>query len=481
MGIHETPLPRRTTPTRLIISAALILGGIMSVLAALDRPTAMAHQAAQTAPAANEPLPYKVRLPMVARNYDAAPPIVSVQVYGDMVNTTPLTRVLESKATWVRNQFFWSSIEPSNTTPANYSWSSLDAQMQAVKDAKVNLIFTIVGYPAWATQSGQWSQCAPLKNPADLAEFAAALAARYPFVHYFEFCNEPDRNVWFGMHGVEYAAMLNAVYPAVKAANPSANVVLGGMALDWFIDEGGPFDRYFLRDVLSHCSGGCFDVANFHYYPQFRWRWDQYGPDIIGKANWIKQQLIQYNYPRPIITTETTWPSATSWGSPELQARFVPKVYTRGMAAGLLAVTWFSLIDVDSGLSGLMDANHTPRPAYYAMANFSTLLDNATFQRQIPPVEVGAAQVEAYEFSAPGTTGPKRLDVYWYECPSIAISLPYPTDCTDSSEIKINATRVARIDKLGNRVIINDQDDGVTDGRIQLTIQSSPIYIDYQP
>src|SRR3990172_1880632 len=112
--------------------------------------------------------------------------------------------------------------------------------------------------------------------------------------------------------------MLRSVYPAVKSANPDAKVVMGGLAMDyeyWF-------DLNFLADVLSNCRGAqCFDVANFHYYPPFRWRWEGYGRDLIGKANYVRQVLTAYGYSRPVICTESSWGTNPQWGSTVLQMR----------------------------------------------------------------------------------------------------------------------------------------------------------------
>lgn len=490
MSTNHTARHGPSLALRRFIIAALLVAGALGLLM-VARPVALAGPLALTSDvtrqvisdtlAVDEPPPYHLRLPVIANNYAEITPVVGVQTYGTFNGSTaPLAPIISSKTTWVRNQFFWNSIEPDNRTPANYNWAGLDAQMQLVRDSKVNLIFTIISFPEWATESGVREDCNSLKNPNDLVEFVSALVARYPYVRFWELCNEPDRVGRFGTKGAQYANLLKAIYPAVKAANPTANVVMGGLALDWFVDEGGPFDRYFLTDVLANCSGTCFDIANFHYYPLYRYRWEPYGRDIVGKANWIRQQLIQYNYARPIIVTETTWPSASSWGSPELQARFVAKSYARGMAAGLLLVTWYSLVDVDTSLPGLLDANHTPRSAFAALTTFTGLMNKARFRRAIPAAETGSARVEAYEFRVPGVGGEKRLDIYWYDCTSM-LDTPFPADCTGSAQISIVAEQVARTDKLGSRTVINDQDDGANDGRVRLTIQSSPIYIDYQP
>ena len=419
---------------------------------------------------------HQLFVPLLMRNYDEFIPPIGIQMYGSLGPSNGFTRVVESKASWVRTQALWADIEPVNTTPDQYQWSALDASLQATFDANVNVLVTIDDNPAWASpyRSG------PVTNVADLQEFVGALVVRYPQVKYWEFYNEPDRVGRFGLNGIAYAQMLQAIYPNVKAANATAQVVMGGLALDNFIEEGGPFDRNFLPDVLAHCAGTCFDVANFHYYPFYRWRWEPYGHDLIGKANYVWQVLAAYNYIRPLIDSETGWPSATNWGSPELQARYVPKVYARSYAAGLPLAIWYAMIDADSGNPGLLDPSLTPRPAYVALQTATSLLSPARFVRTIPATETGSPNLEGYQFSAPGLSGRKRLDVYWYDCPSMSSGLP-PVDCDDVAPLRLAATRVAKLDKLGTRLIVDDTDDGYRDGFVTLGVLSSPIYIDYEP
>ncbi len=420
---------------------------------------------------------YQVWLPIVLRFYENFDPLVGVQMYGDLSPSGTLTSVVEANAAWIRTPVAWATIEPTNTTPDNYQWAGLDASIQAARDAHARLVLTIEDNPSWAALL----EDGPVNNIADLQEFVGALVRRYPDVIDWEFYNEPDALRRFAFNGAGYAAMLQAIYPVVKAANPNAQVVMGGLALDWFTDEGGQFDRYFLRDVLTHCAGPCFDVANFHYYPFFRPRWESYGRDIIGKANYVRQQLALYGYVRPVIATETSWPSGLTWGSPGLQARGLPKLFTRGWAARLPIVIWFSLVDAEISQSGLLDSALTPRPAYYALQTWTSLLNTAHFVRTIPYTETGSPQVEGYQFDALGLSGHTRLDIYWYDCPSLASFVDVPTDCDDVAPLAITATRVAKIDMFGNRVIVDDVDDGYRDGVVHLGVLSSPIYIDYEP
>src|SRR5690606_22326628 len=114
-------------------------------------------------------------------------------------------------------------------------------------------------------------------------------------VTYFEFYNEPERfcggTISWGADGDKYAAMLTAVYPVGKAANPNGPVVFGGIDYDWFssVDKttrtcntngvaewpvrGGGFAIEFLDDVLAAGGGDYFDVMNFHFYELFKQNW----------------------------------------------------------------------------------------------------------------------------------------------------------------------------------------------------------------
>jgi hypothetical protein len=421
----------------------------------------------------------QVLLPAVMDGYDPTLPPFAIQMYGSIDASNGFTRVVESGAKWVRLPVLWRNIEPANTTPANYNWSALDASVQTATASDVHLILTIDYNPSWAAalESG------PVYNPADLQEFVGALVARYPQVDYWEFYNEPDSLNRFANNGAGYAAMLQSVYPVVKAANPNAKVVMGGVAMDWFIENGGLFDSNFLEEVLSHCSGACFDIANFHYYPVFRHVWESYGRGIIGKANRVRQVLAAYGYNRPVICTEASWAAGAQWGSPELQARYVPKVYVRSYAAGLLMTSWFALTDADLSDPGLLGPGLVPRPSYAAYRTLTSRLRGARFVRAIPSSETGSARLEGYEFSVPGAGGRKRLDVYWYDCPSLVVPGYLPSDCSNTAPLKINASSIAKTDKLGATVILRDADDGQVDGRVTIPggVDTNPIYIDYAP
>lgn len=103
-------------------------------------------------------------------------------------------------------------------------------------------------FSRWSTsaaiQIGRPRLPAAPSPPAYLPKFASFLSAlvnRYskpPYnVHYWEIYNEPDNTdvnrAWlggcWGGKGKEYGDMLKTAYPAIKAADPDAEVMLGSI------------------------------------------------------------------------------------------------------------------------------------------------------------------------------------------------------------------------------------------------------------
>ncbi len=102
------------------------------------------------------------------------------------------------------------------------------------------------------------------------------------------------------------------------------------------------------------------------------------------------------------------------------------------------------------------------------------LLSRAKYLAEAPVSD----PLEGYQFSVAG----KRIDLYWYDCPLVkAPPFGGPVDCGNAAVLQISASHVDVIDKFGSRLTKTDGDDGVFDGKITLTVGSSPIYIDYDP
>lgn len=367
----------------------------------------------------------------------------------------------------------WRRLEPENTDPKNFRWEEYDSWLANYAPRGLTPIVSISDIPSWAGQTVS----GPFEPSArdDFAEFVGAVVRRYsqpPYnIKYWEFFNEPDGTqpiygagiTTWGYFGDEYALMLQSAYPALKAADPDSQLVFGGLAYDNFVKDGGNFYKGFLSDVLAAGGGDYFDLFNFHYYYFARETWG----NITGKLTDLKKIFAWYGVSKPMICNEVG-----IWGFDEpyylgLQARYLPKVFVRGLSAALEAVLWFPLATeeghtFEGGL--LREEDLSEKPAFLSCQVLISQLKNYRYQWKM---ETGSANLEGYKFSA--VSGDAGKWVIWAE-----------EDTSGAVTLAEEQIRVVAID--GTSRIINDggagDRDGLNNGQIRLGITSSPVYVE---
>lgn len=391
-----------------------------------------------------------------------------------------LTLPLASEAgiQWIRMNVRWDEIESSDTDPPTYDWSRYDRLIGNAAAAGFSLIVTVRDNPPWAATTA----CGPIDRVpiSRFAAFFSTLVERYSQAPYgvksWELYNEPDNNrtdmpqqggCW-GQYAAQYAALLGQARPAMRAADPESMLAMGGLAHDFFegIDTGGLFNPDFLDGVLSSPGGSSFDVMNFHYYRAFHWRWDQFGQDVIGKTNYMRAKLAEYQLSRSIIVTEIGHPSdgPISDGqdySDEASSRYVVQAHARGLAAGLQSMIWFEMVDssVEPRKYGLLRTDHSPKPAYQAYKTLTTQLQRLPYLR-----DDSSTDLEVYVFDA----GDREKSVCWSK---VAIS----------QTLSISADAVWIVNKSGDKRGVVDgttgDSDGSVNGLISLSVGQDPVYI----
>src|SRR5690606_3070784 len=134
-----------------------------------------------------------------------------------------------------RSSFLWHLIEPSR---GNRNWSRMDAIVNELEAAGLEPLFAFYGSPSWANGSGDYlyvpqSQSAFDAWVAEYAQFVRAAVARYKDrVKLWEIWNEQNEPYfWKPTPNVDrYVAFYNAIYAAIKAEDPTAQVAMGGLA-----------------------------------------------------------------------------------------------------------------------------------------------------------------------------------------------------------------------------------------------------------
>ena len=418
-------------------------------------------------------------LPLVLKKTGSVTPF-GVQLFS--ISAPIVAETAQVGAGWVRMPFYWAQVEPVNTTPEHYQWpADFEARLAELSARNIQVILTLGANPWWAATYA----AGPIDKVdiGELVQFMEAAVDRYgkaPFnVKHWEFYNEPDNGDefygergygFFGTQPKAYVDTLGAVYGPMKAADPAAQIVFGGIAYDNWTPE-GPFIQDFLDRVLEEGGGAYFDLMNFHYYPAFRAVWDPYGNDIIGKVTFLRRKLAAYGVDKPFVCTEAGFWSDSVHGdsSDEIQSRYVVQVLTRSMAAELRALTWFWFIDeihLGSRKYGLLNPDLSPKPAYFAFQTFSGKMSWADYVRALAPGKDGSDQIEGYEFDA--RFSPDRIVVAW-------------TTDGASHILMLQSSQANVMDKFGGERTVLDGDDGTVDGRVHVSIGPSPVYVTLEP
>ncbi len=158
----------------------------------------------------------------------------------------------------LRISFSWSEMEPE---PGKYDFAFWDEVVpMAVNEYGLRLIPYVCYTPGWASTRPE-SDAVWTTPPRDLAafgRFVGALVARYKGrIHSWEIWNEPDIPEFWTGTTQEYAALVAEGSRAVRRADPTARVVLGGIA------RRPEFLRELLRD---EGVSPLIDVVNCHSY-----------------------------------------------------------------------------------------------------------------------------------------------------------------------------------------------------------------------
>ncbi len=152
---------------------------------------------------------------------------------------------------WVRIFVGWYATEPAR---GQYNQSDLSLIDRTIANlppgTKVDL--DLVGTPSWSAPGGN----AAVPNATDFANFAAFMATRYRgTVAALELWNEPDNTTFFTGSAAQYAGLLKAAYPAIKAANPNMFVISAGLV-------GNDYD--YLEQIYQAGAGADFDAVGIH-------------------------------------------------------------------------------------------------------------------------------------------------------------------------------------------------------------------------
>lgn len=439
-------------------------------------------------------------------------PVVSDPLLLDRATNIPIK--------WVRlnNRISWRLLQPNEGDPIQWEvLSGFENELRALQAVNITPIVVVNQYPAWATayrSPGVPSYCGPMRSDKyqAFADFLSQLANRYKDhefnVHIWELGNEPDVDgAYFGLPpdneygcwgqatdleyygGKAYGEMLKIAGPAIKAADPLAQVWVGGLLLNnpntTIPGEGRP--ELFLKGILEAGIGSdypYFDVVPYHTYTIYNgrdidydngntdspWFGDTWGGVIKGKATYLRSIMSDYGVQKPLFVDEISlicpveyFPSACNPLDEnfdaflQMQASHLVRVLVRGLSEALTGFTWYTLDGPAWRHSGLLDESYNPFPSYQAYQQLAQQLLNAEY---IAPVDYGP-DFEAYAFRG----GSQVVQVVWTKTDLTGLTISIPQ---------------------GSFVQARSRDGGLippvlVNGNYQVPVGFSPVYVIRNP
>ncbi|MDX6657007.1 MAG: polysaccharide biosynthesis protein PslG [Solirubrobacteraceae bacterium] len=291
--------------------------------------------------------------------------------------TRELRRMRSNGVEQISVSLYWSQVEPSGPPDvAPEDWSELDTVVAKAAAKHLRVLPVVVGAPAWA----RLDATLPFSPPADPAAYGAFVgraAARYGRggtfwkahkslpslpIRDWQIWNEPS-----GGNGVDdpsifwqdaapwadrYVAMLKASRAALRQADPSARVVLGGLL-------GRSWDALSL--LYAHGAGPYFDILGVHPYTGHADRVD----DLILKCLSVLNS--HGDRRKRVIATELGWPSFNSPSYKQVGAtqtakdqrqyayKMLHELSSEHKALRLDAIFWFTWMTTDTSANDAFD------------------------------------------------------------------------------------------------------------------------------
>ncbi|MDP9342250.1 MAG: cellulase family glycosylhydrolase [Actinomycetota bacterium] len=266
-------------------------------------------QVARSAPALAAPRSsVAAALPAVGVNFHGA-----WSDYTDQQRTDVADKLAAAHVGWVRIDIGWSALEEyCRGCYSQWYVDDVDAAVNAAVAKGLKVLAVLWWTPTWA--NGGAGLSTPPTNTADYADAAKWAAQHWAGrVSAWEVWNEPNESYFWNGTAGQYVGLLKAAYPAFKAGDPKAQVVLGGTAYN---------DTTWLQSMYKAGGKRYFDVLATHPY-QGQADLPPETPDTDGTDIWLMSHVAAVHAlmekmrdgAKPIWFTEFGWSAHPNSGT----------------------------------------------------------------------------------------------------------------------------------------------------------------------
>jgi hypothetical protein len=380
--------------------------------------------------------------------------------------------------------FSWDNID-SDKDGRNLNFSSQDSYVQLAQKYNINLLPSLSPESNWLQDSNY--------VPANIEAYRSYVrqtVERYDGdgvndvpgllfpIKYWQLDNEADLRYTVRGDGFEspseYYQVLKATYEAVKAADPSAllmiNVAGAGQGMERLSID-------YIRTLMALGAKDCFDVFSYHVYPT------TYDPAIF--QNYL-QEIKAMIGDKPIWITET---AISDQPDSKAQARWLVKDYVFHLAGGVEKIFWLALPDGAPDTSDLLARNgglitfgETKKLSYYTYKKTAEILSGSDWTN-IQTIQ-DSGDVQIYRFIK---NGDPVFVVWWdyFNDPTYIPGMAKQAVITDVQGSAAVLTEAVPIFASGEEV--TDYNTAfranilmVKNGTVSLNLRETPVFVEIQ-
>jgi hypothetical protein len=208
-------------------------------------------------------------------------------------------------------------------------------------------------------------------------------------VRLYEIWNEWDIGIGLpkrydkGGSAEDYAKLLKAVYPRIKAVDSSVTVIAGACT-------SGAVRKGWLEEIVKLDALDSCDAVSIHSY-NYSDEFPERGPEAC--STWmagVQEMLRKYHDGKdvPFYVTEMGWPThVTKHGTdPELSASYLARLYLLARTSpSFEGLWWYDFQDdgwnpqYNEDNFGLVRPDLTPKPAYYVLKDISPVVTSGQY------------------------------------------------------------------------------------------------------
>ncbi len=280
-----------------------------------------------------------------------------------------------------RVTFDMQAIEP---WAGGWQWDGYNALTNDAANSGIDIFGVLISSAGWAADRSVPD--AAFKTPANLdlpwndsnnrwGEFVFTTVKKYKNrVHAWEIWNEPNLGEFWQGSAEQFSRLTRVSYQAIKAADPTATVVLGGIYRENNLERSrsfwkaihdlpdAPANHYFMDAVGYHL----YDGGSCTRYDELQHAREQWEPLIGSHPLWITETGIRvWDQPHE------------AYALPDEQAQWLIQNYTYSLSKDAARYFFFRSIDPDRNDIqpwGALRVDGTPRPVYNALRTAATLL-----------------------------------------------------------------------------------------------------------